>query len=275
MSSKNPTHGECKLCHATGELRDSHFIPKAAYKIIRQSEDDSPVVVDADVSLQTDNQMKDYVLCPQCEDRFNKNGESWVMKYCARNAEGFKLKELIDASKPVWEGELKVYSAADIPEIDVDRLTYFAASIVWRGAVHDWKLGNKRIERIYLGSYKEDLRRYLLAEIPFPKKAVVWISVIPEQELWNTFIPPYGEKVKQCTRYKFPFLGISFMVFLGNQIDSVFRDMCTLRSERRFVYTGDPATEMVIRDFGRVIATSKPVGVLAKHLQDERELQRE
>lgn len=99
MSPKSPTLGQCKLCHATGELRDSHFIPKAAYKIIKESEGESPIVVNAEVSLQSDSQMKDYVLCAQCEERFNKNGESWVMKYCSRNAEGFNLKELIERLK--------------------------------------------------------------------------------------------------------------------------------------------------------------------------------
>jgi len=268
MSPRSPTHGECKLCYATGELRDSHFIPKAAYKIIKESEGESPVVVNAEVSLQSDSQMKDYVLCPQCEERFNKNGESWVMKYCSRNAEGFKLKELIDASKPLGGNGLKVYSAALIPEIDLDQITYFASSIVWRAAVHKWKLGKKRIEPIYLGPYREELRRYLLGETHFPKNAVVWVSVIPEEKLWNVFIPPYGEKVNQCKRYKFPFLGISIMVFLGNQIDSTFRDMCTLRSEKHFIYTGDPSTEMIIRDFGRVVAKARPVGSLKNSLED-------
>lgn len=268
MSPKSPTHGECKLCHVTGELRDSHFIPKAAYKIIKESEGESPVVVNAEVSLQSDSQMRDHVLCAQCEERFNKNGESWVMKYCSRNAEGFKLKELIDASKPLTGNGLKVYSAALIPEIDLEQLTYFASSIVWRAAVHKWKLGKKRIEPIYLGTYREELRRYLLGETPFPKNAVVWVSVIPEEKLWNVFIPPYGEKVNQCKRYKFPFLGMSFMVFLGNQIDSTFREMCTLRSEKHFIYTGDPSTEMIIRDFGRVVAKSRPVGSLKNSLED-------
>lgn len=262
MSSKSPTHGECKLCHATGELRDSHFIPKAAYKIIKESEGEAPVVVTADVSIQTDSQMRDYVFCRQCEERFNKNGESWVMKYCSRNAEGFKLKELIDASKPIAGNGLRVYSVADTPEIDVDKLTYFASSIIWRAAMHKWRLGKKRVEPIYLGTYREELRLYLLGLTPFPKNAVVWVSVIPEEKLWNVLIPPYGEKVNQCMRYKFPFLGISFIVFLGNQIDSAFRDMCTLRSEKQFIYTGDPSTEMIVRDFGRVVAKSRPVGSL-------------
>jgi hypothetical protein len=262
MSSNSPTRGECKLCHTIGELRDSHFIPKAAYKIIKQSEDESPVVVNAEVGLQTDSQMKDYVLCPQCEERFNKNGESWVMKYCSRNAEGFRLKKLIAASKPLAGNGLKVYSAALLPEIDLNQLTYFASSILWRAAVHKWKIAKKTVEPIYLGPYREELRRFLLAETLFPQKAVIWVSIVPEEKLWNVFIPPYGEKVEQCTRYKFVFLGISFMLFFGSQIDSVFREMCTLRSEKHFIYTGEPSTEMITRDFGRVVAKSRPVGSL-------------
>ena len=101
MSPESIIRGECRLCCVTGELRDSHFIPKAAYKIIKESEGESPVVVNAEVSFQTDRQIKDHVLCPKCEERFNKNGENWVMKYCSRNDDGFKLKELIDKSKPI------------------------------------------------------------------------------------------------------------------------------------------------------------------------------
>ena len=225
--------------------------------------------MNAEVSLQTDSQMKDYVLCPQCEERFNKNGEGWVMKYCSRNAEGFKLKELIEATKPLAGKGLKVYSAALLPEIDLEQLAYFASSIIWRAAAHKWKLGKKRIEPINLGPYREELRQYLMGETPFPKNAVLWVSVIPEEKLWSIFIPPYGEKVSQCMRYKFPFLGISFMLFLGKQIDSVFRDMCTVRSEKNFIYAGEPTTEMIIRDFGRVVAKSRPVGSLKDSLVKE------
>lgn len=264
----SPKTGECKLCHRTGELRKSHFIPKAAYKLIQKSEGESPIAARAAVTFQTDEQITDYVLCASCENRFNKQGEAWVMKYCARSADNFRLKELIDNAKPIAGNGLKVYSAANILEISVDKLSYFAASIIWRAAVHDWKFGKQKIKRLYLGGrYVEELRQYLLGETGFPQNAVVWVSIIPESKLWGSFVAPYGEKLDQCWRYKFPFLGISFMFFLGKLIDPQIRRMCTLRSDLKLLYTGDQATEIVIRDLNSVISKSRPVGALAKRIQ--------
>src|SRR5689334_22524971 len=132
---KNETYGQCKLCLKSGALCDSHFVPKAAYQIVRKIDNESPVAVDKELSVQTDRQIRGYILCPDCEDRFNKNGESWVMGNCFRG-DGFKLKELIEGLRPKFAREgLSVYSAAEIPQIDIDKLTYFAASIIWRGSI--------------------------------------------------------------------------------------------------------------------------------------------
>lgn len=264
----NEKLGQCKLCHSTGELLDSHFIPRAAYKLIQQSDKEPPIAVRSTITLQTNEQITDYVFCAACEDRFNKNGEAWVMKYCARSADEFRLKQLIDDSKPIAGNGLKVYSAAQIPQINVEKLAYFAASIIWRAAIHNWRFGKQEIRRFYLGTrYMEELRQYLLGESSFPQNSVVWVSIISEPKLWGSFVAPYGEKFNQCWRYKFPFLGISFMFFLGKLIDPQIRSMCTLRSERKLLYTGDQDNEMVIRDLGRVISKSRPVGSLRKRIE--------
>jgi len=256
--------GVCKLCLLQSELQDSHFLPKSAYKLIQQSENEPPVVIKHTVTLQTNEQMRDYVLCRKCEQLFNENGERWVMEHCFRNDGGFKLKNFIEASSPVMGNGLKVYSAAAIPQIDVEKLAYFVTSVVWRASIHDWKSGKDRIRRLYLGKYTEELRRYLLGETPFPENAAVWVSIIPEPGLWMTASPPYGERLNECWRYKLPFLGISFMFFLGARIDQTIRRMCTLRSPEKFVYMGDVASEMVIRDFGRLIVKSRPVGLMSR-----------
>lgn len=204
--------GRCRLCHTRGELRESHYIPKSAYKLIQRSENMPPVVVKQTVTIQINEQVKDYVLCPKCEHRFNENGERWVMEYCYRNDEGFKLKELIEASEPIMNNGLKVYSAAGIPQIDVEKLAYFVASIMWRGSAHVWKSGRDKIRTLNLGAkYEEELRNYLLGNTAFPQNAALWVSIIPMPEVSNLFLAPYGEKIKQFWRYKFPFLGVSFM----------------------------------------------------------------
>jgi hypothetical protein len=262
MSSSKSIIGKCKLCHSHGELRDSHFIPKSAYRLIQRSEGEPPVVIKHTVAMQTNEQVRDYVLCQKCEQRFNENGERWVMEHCYRDGQGFKLKDLIDATEPLMGNGLKVYSAAGIPQIDVEKLTYFVASIMWRISAHEWKSGKDKIRRLYLGKYTEELRHYLLGETAFPPNAALWISIIPDSNLWNIVTPPYGEKLNQCWRYKSPFLGISFMFFLGARIDPIIRRTCTYRSPEKFVFVSDEASEMVIRDFGRLITKSRPVGSL-------------
>lgn len=262
MSPSHPNIGICKLCHSRGELRDSHFIPKSAYRLILRSEGTPPVVIKPTVAMQTNEQVRDYVLCQTCEQRFNESGEQWVMEHCYRDGQGFKLKDLIDSTEPVMGNGLKMYSASGIPQINVEKLTYFIASIMWRGAIHEWKSGKDKIRRVYLAKYTKELQSYLLGEAAFPQNAVLWVSIIPDSKLWNTVSPPYGEKLNQCWRYKFIFLGISFMFFLGARIDPIIRRTCIYRSPEKFIFMGDETSEMVIRDFGKLIRQSRPVGSL-------------
>jgi hypothetical protein len=186
------------------------------------------------------------------------------MKHCSRNEDGFKLKELLDATKPLFENKLTVYSAAAAPKIDLDKLGYFVASVLWRASVHEWKSGKDRIGRLYLGKYTEELRRYLLGGTTLPQNLVVWVSIVPDQKLWSAATPPYGDRMNKCWEYRFPFLGIHFTIFLGARIDPVIRQMCSIRSKEKFIFSGEPAAEMVIRDFGGLISKSRPVGALSR-----------
>ena len=60
--------GICKLCGKDSELQDSHLIPKAMYP-------PDAIWMNRTVSVQSNRQMKQYLLCKGCEDLFNKNGE--------------------------------------------------------------------------------------------------------------------------------------------------------------------------------------------------------
>jgi hypothetical protein len=256
----SPVQGVCKLCHSAGELRRSHFIPAGAYRLIQESLGEPPVVIKQALTIQKNEQATAHILCPKCEDRFNENGERWVLDHCYRVGEGFKLKSLIDGTEPVMGNGLKVYSAVGIPEIEVGKLAYFVASILWRGSVHEWRSGKETIRTPSLGSkYEEDVRRYLLGEASFPDDAAVWVSIIPNENLWSAVCIPYGEKMQQFWRYKFIFLGIVFMFFLGKLSSYTVRRACSFRSPEQFIFVGDETSDMVIRDFGRLIVKSKRI----------------
>ena len=61
--------GRCGLCRNTGELRDSHLLPAASYKLSRidSRSDPNPVVVSKRRSVTTSRQVSDYFLCSECE----------------------------------------------------------------------------------------------------------------------------------------------------------------------------------------------------------------
>ena len=265
--SENKNIRTCKLCRSSSELLESHYIPKAAYKIISRINQSPPVIVGDNVAIQSGKQMTDRLLCPACEDRFNKNGEGWVLSHCFRGDDDFKLKSLIQTQTALWGNDrIQAYSAAAVPEIETEKLVYFAASIIWRGAVHQWKLDRIPTTLLEIGpKYKEELRLYLLGEASFPTNAVVWVSVIPTAGLSHTFTPPFGEKdQRQFWKYRFTLLGITFIFLLGNRLDWEARLMCTYRSPEKWIYSGTDVSDNLIRDLAPSMRTARPVGSLAQ-----------
>jgi len=125
--------GTCKLCltpHAA--LQDSHLAPRAAYGILRRL--GGCISIDERTAVLKDNQLKAHLLCVDCEQRFSRYGEDWVMAHCYRG-DTFHLRAMLECAFPIQTLEnLNWYSIANIPGIRIDDLTYFAASILWRSA---------------------------------------------------------------------------------------------------------------------------------------------
>ena len=119
--------GICQLCMEEKDLQDSHLIPRSLYRPLRNMEErnHNPVTLTRTGLLRTSKQIADYLLCRDCEQLFNRNGEDWVSRY-AYTGETFRLRDILVASQPVWPGDetLVVYSGAAIDEIDMDKLFY-------------------------------------------------------------------------------------------------------------------------------------------------------
>lgn len=142
------TLGCCRLCLQQRELRSSHLIPKSMYKLLRsdESSNPNPFIHGADRSLQTSKQAQQHLLCHDCEQRFSKRGEAWVMSHCWRSVEEFRIQQILLKSNPIIENDaLKVYAGSAVPELDMDKLVYFGASVFWRAAACEWSLLGERI----------------------------------------------------------------------------------------------------------------------------------
>ena len=102
---------QCKLCLKTKELQDSHFMPAALYRATRNAAavNPNPAVITSRGTVQTSQQMQDFLLCKDCEELFNKNGEKYVMSQVNRSGKFPLLGTLRKATptkiaKPVSAG---------------------------------------------------------------------------------------------------------------------------------------------------------------------------
>jgi hypothetical protein len=164
-------NSKCRLCLQHRELKDSHLLPRSMYKLLRSpgTAEPNPLFIGSEKVGTNSGQYRDRLLCGECEDRFSKLGETWVMGNCWREDEIFLIRDALRAHTPTEHipGILTVYEAASVPSIKTAHILYFAASVFWRAAVHRWRIpGHPTVVETTLGSYEEVMRGFLLQQAP-------------------------------------------------------------------------------------------------------------
>lgn len=157
---------------------------------------------------------------------------------------------------------MRIFDVTRLPDIDPESLSYFAASVFWRAAAHEWSaiLGHHP-ERLRLGPYEEQLRRYLSGVDVFPAHAtiVVTVSTVSNDEL---IIFPYQRKrVSGETQYGFMIPGIFFHLFLGRGIRHEVRTL-SIAGPTPHIISSDH--EAFHHDMYKLIRDSVPKGDLAR-----------
>jgi hypothetical protein len=234
--------GVCKLCLGLKPLHESHFLPAALYPRRRKPSFAGPnrriVALNSN-----DKHVKDYVLCSDCEQRFDRNGESEVLYWVSPKSNTFRLGERLKVALPRDynpgdpDQSISRFSGADIG-VNMDKFAYFAISIVWRGAVHDWVLPDGSV-RLHdkLGGFSESLRLYLLGQALFPPDTSVIVIVGSDDEsrkIW-TMAQPHVEA--DCLNFRFHIFGVMFRVMMGYRQWEAFR-MLSCTSPRKCIFYG-------------------------------------
>jgi hypothetical protein len=93
--------GECKLCQNAADLHDSHFMPSAMYKVLRDKKrkNPNPIVITNTKTGTTSKQVTDYVFCGECEQRFSKR-EAHVMSLIGP-AGRFPIRDKMELLEPM------------------------------------------------------------------------------------------------------------------------------------------------------------------------------
>jgi hypothetical protein len=207
--------------------------------------------------VRTTKQVRTHLLCDECEERFNAGGERWVLANAFQDSGQFPLQAALRAAKPVRDTETPAFSGIATPGVKVDHLVYFSASMFWRAAVHDWKIG----ERLSLGSYEDELRRYLLGMDAFPQNAVSVIYVSDEDTPTAAATSPSGGRARDedYFQYSFHIPGLLFFLVLGKRMPSDLSFLCTVRSRDRLVFLSSKADEFLKASALKLIeASSEP-----------------
>ena len=209
--------GACKLCLQHRQLQESHLLPRALYRLARGSGvrgNQDPVAFTIKGSRSSSHQLKDYVLCRDCEQLFSKKGEGYVMRLVTkRNGQFPLLEKLGTVPTQMKRGDWSAYSATDAPEIDRAAIAYFALSVFWRASVHSWRDVEGDLVKIDLGArYNDELRRYLLGKAELPKNAWLLVSACSDSLSQQIFFMPSENAVVNDRTVGFAARGMVFML---------------------------------------------------------------
>ena len=259
--------GQCKLCLEIKYLCDSHLMPAALFRLLLSTTvtPRDPLLITPSTTFTTSRQVSDYLLCVDCEDKFRTSGEDWVLRHCYRGGKKFLLRDFVLKAKLLDDGAgATIYSARSNPDINCSALTFFAASVFWRAAVHKWKFpGSVPEDPIALGPYQELLRNYLLGEEQFPQSAAMWVWISRYDKPSRCVTTPHSSRIWNCHVHTFDIPGIQFNLFIGQTIPKDVRLLCVMNGPDRPILVSEAPDDVIATQMSKISQTTR----LSKALQ--------
>ena len=199
--------------------------------------------------------MKDHVLCTDCERRFNESGEKWVLARIPSDyGEPFVLQDALLNERPLYRGPgIALYEGAKIGAFDMDKLVFFAMSIFWRGAVHEWEIDGQQAPKVALEEKEGPIRTFLLGQSPFPAEVWLTTDISAHKPVLNGFIAPMRmPSLLGWNCYWFYICGLGFELHFGSGVSSSIRQLCSQNTWQRIVKMESAFAERV-REFVRAV----------------------
>ncbi|MGA8510014.1 MAG: hypothetical protein WB762_30760 [Candidatus Sulfotelmatobacter sp.] len=228
--------GVCPLCLDPKEkkLYKSHYMPAALYPKGRKLEYATRASTGL---LQNENEIKNPLLCFDCEQRFDQNGESEVLRWINPKGKRFPLSEMLKLALPRdYDPTLSRYSGSDLG-VDMDKFAYFAISMVWRGSVHDWVMFDGTVRpRTELGVFLEPMRLYLMGKAPMPPDTSVIVIVTSDEGSRKVWTTPSLHVEADCLNFRFLTFGVLFRVMMGRHMWDYFRDQNCVSARKCLFY---------------------------------------
>jgi hypothetical protein len=250
--------GTCALCDLEKELKLSHFLPRAFYP-------SNLVYTTRSISGRIIGQMKQYLLCENCECLFNTLGETPASKWIAPNKKTFPLLGRLSVALPVAGSKTADVFSSSAIGVSTDEFGYFILSILWRAAVAEWVLPDRTVTtKIGLGSHFAPIKAYLAGKGGFPSDTVIMLTVCDDPFSRGWLARP--NKIKNISGFLgFECLtrGVYFHVLLGKAVPPRLRRLCCVSWPDRYIFRrscGDKS----IPAYVKLSQTARKVGKWAK-----------
>jgi hypothetical protein len=264
--------GVCKLCGKTKDLCDSHYVLAAVYKYSRAAElkNPNPVMLRGDSSKQGTIQARDYVFCQDCERLLNENGERWVSQVIPKDyGAPFPLLEALKKANPVTREPGRVrLSTVGLHDVGIEKLLYFAASVFWRGAVHEWPdPEGVPVPTLDLGSdYVDGLNLYLRGKKPFPSELYVTVMLWPFQKVPPGLIFPDTYPNATWKRFWFYISGVGFVLDVEPGVPEDVKKYSTSGSAQRLITVDEQFGIMAWETIKAMVGDLSRFGALLKEI---------
>jgi hypothetical protein len=198
-------------------------------------------LADSQVPAPVVNQVRAHLLCSECECRFSRLGEDWVMRQ-VWNGKQFPLLERLNvAVETRCTADMLIYSGSSIG-IDTEKLAYFALSVLWRAGVREWTTSKDSRFHVALGEHEEILRRYLQGETAFPANVSVMVTVCSDIYSRVFHMPTPATFPISVTAFAMLALGLHFLVFLGPLAP---QQICCVRFPMKVISRRDCGHKMI------------------------------
>jgi hypothetical protein len=231
------------MCVEEKEVVTSHLLPAGLYGYCRPP-GGNPIVFSTKLVIESSRQMQCPLLCQECEDILNKNGENWMVPLFASLDGSFPFHDLLTSVPPAMVvGDAKVYLVAQNPKIEATKVVHFAMGIFWKAAVHSW-IGGETRPLIDLGQHTESIRRYLRSEGNMPVDTVLMIGVLPKPVRHISITAPYKGSSSDLNNFLFYALGIEFTLLVGAAIS---------QEQRGAAFSANPGRPVILVNFAPIL----------------------
>ena len=220
--------GVCPLCQLEKDLVDSHFLPAASYRPLHADGLDinEPMMMTAKRVIQSSRHITAHAFCSDCEDRFNRGGETWVLDKLA-TLTAFPLRDMVLASPPMYdEPDFKVFSCDTIQGFQTEKVVHLAMGIFWKAAARTWNIIDGPAPRVEPGPYQEPIRQFVYGTGPFPKDVCLVTYLDSSAPPLIAMTPPRRFKRDDFHLFAFYMNGMQCCLCVGKQAPIEFRQAC-------------------------------------------------